>query len=378
MRRRAIHPLLLSTAAVLAAAAPCAAQVDARLDAAVAYVKYDGYLSSGAAVLAPSMTWRSRYTTVAARGTLLLFESGHTSLQGLFTASTFSPSPGPVRVELAAEGGASSYADVATFVHTLGHVRVHLMADRWGMFAGALGGVVASTGAASGATGVATGLWARVPAGGFEITWTRVAVRDTAFGDWQGRTRWQGGVFDVEAVGTARATSRGGRTGIYGSASVAVRLKQGMELVFAGGGYPSDPVRGTIPGRFVSVGARLALGPSPALAVMRRAPGGPLSGARGSGGLLDARVAVEQVDGRPALVVYVTGAHRVEAMGDFSDWQPVELAAAGDGRYRCDAVLPSGVQRFNVRLDGGPWGVPDGAALAADDFGGSVGVLVVP
>jgi hypothetical protein len=34
--------------------------------------------------------------------------------------------------------------------------------------------------------------------------------------------------------------------------------------------------------------------------------------------------------------------------------------------------------RFNVRLDRGPWSVPAGVPAADDEFGSSVGVLVVP
>jgi hypothetical protein len=67
----------------------------------------------------------------------------------------------------------------------------------------------------------------------------------------------------------------------------------------------------------------------------------------------------------------------VEVMGDFTDWQPIALAPTGDGRYRFAMGLPAGVYRFNVRVDGGPWGVPEGAGRSPDDFGGSVGVVVV-
>ena len=59
-------------------------------------------------------------------------------------------------------------------------------------------------------------------------------------------------------------------------------------------------------------------------------------------------------------------------------WQRGRAVAAGQGRYRYAMPLPAGVQHFNVRLDGGPWGVPQGAAVDADEFGNGVAVLVVP
>jgi len=97
MRRRAAHRLLIALAACGAFPAPCAAQVDARLDAAVAVVKYEGFLSSGAASLSPAVAWRSVGSTLAARGTFLVFESGNTSFQGLFSASTLTAPLGRLR-----------------------------------------------------------------------------------------------------------------------------------------------------------------------------------------------------------------------------------------------------------------------------------------
>jgi len=42
-------------------------------------------------------------------------------------------------------------------------------------------------------------------------------------------------------------------------------------------------------------------------------------------------------------------------------------------------VLPleRGTHQFNVRVDGGSWGVPPGIGTAPDDFGGVVGLLVI-
>jgi hypothetical protein len=37
-----------------------------------------------------------------------------------------------------------------------------------------------------------------------------------------------------------------------------------------------------------------------------------------------------------------------------------------------------GLYRIDVRVDGGAWTVPPGLAAVPDDFGGEVGLLVVP
>jgi hypothetical protein len=355
------------------------AQVETGVDAGVSVVKYDGFLASGAAALTPSVAWRSTQATLAARGTLLVFESGNTSIQGLMTAATFSPPAGLLRLEIAGEAGASTYAGVAQFAHALGRVRAHVLGDRWGLWVGPLAGAVASRHGAGGASGFSAGWWGRVPGGALEITWTRLNVGDTTYGDVQGRVAWRRSRFGVEGTAGARVTGHGGAAGLFGDLAATMRITRSLELLIAAGSYPSDPVSGTIPGRFVTVGVRLAPERSlrPAL-VRRSAPLRLPDAARGPARLAGVRAVVEELDGLPVLVVQATGAQRVEVMGDFTDWQPFVLAADGAGRYRYAPNLPPGMHRFNLRLDGGPWGVPEGAAIAADEFGGTVGVLVVP
>jgi len=383
VRRHAALSFLRSSAACCVCAAtlavPCAAQLEASLDAAASLVKYDGYLASGAVALTPTVTWQSPRTVLAGRGTFLVFESGHTSIQGLLSAATFSPPLGPLRVEGAAEAGASAYAGFARFAHALGRVRVHALGRRWGVWAGPQAGRVSRGDGAGGAWGATAGWWVRVPAGALEAAWTRLTVGDTAFSDLLGRGRWRLGAFDVAASVGARVASRGGGRGVYGDLSATVWLSEWMALVVAGGTYPSDPVRGSIPGRYATAGVHLVPRATPRAAEVRQIGSALPLGPRDDPARLDrAQVAVERLDGLAVLVVRASGASRVEVMGDFTDWQPVTLAASGGGRYQYALGLPAGMHRFNLRLDGGPWGVPLGAGVAADEFGGSVGVLIVP
>ena len=382
-RRTPLRVLCLLTAPLVGGATvvpPCAAQVEASLDAAASVVKYDGYLASGAVALVPSVAWRSARGALGARGAVLGFESGNASIQGLLTAGTFSPAIGRLRVEVAGEAGASAYAGFARFAHALGRVRVHAMGRRWGVWAGPLAGRISrGDGPAEGAWGGSAGWWSRLPGGAIEASWTRLAAGDTAYSDLQGRVRWRRGVFDVAgAVGT-RFGNRGGGSGAYGDLSATARLSEGLSLVVAGGTYPSDPVRGSIPGRYVTAGVRLAPRAS-ARAEASRSLGALLSPRSGGAApsLDGAEVSLERLGGLAVLVVRVAGAQRVEVMGDFTDWQPFALTASGDGRYRYALGLPPGMHRFNLRVDGGPWGAPRGAGVATDEFGGVAAVVVVP
>ena len=67
----------------------------------------------------------------------------------------------------------------------------------------------------------------------------------------------------------------------------------------------------------------------------------------------------------------------MEIAGDFSDWQPVALAPAGEGVWRTSLSLAPGVHRVALRINGGDWIAPPGLSAVPDDFVGSAGLLIV-
>jgi hypothetical protein len=75
--------------------------------------------------------------------------------------------------------------------------------------------------------------------------------------------------------------------------------------------------------------------------------------------------------------VRAPGARRVEIMGDFSGWEPVELAPTGEV-FSATVSIPSGTRRIVVRVDGGAWAPAANTPAVDDDFGGRVGLLLVP
>jgi len=83
-------------------------------------------------------------------------------------------------------------------------------------------------------------------------------------------------------------------------------------------------------------------------------------------------------DGSVRLVVVAPAAATVELAGDFTDWQPVQLHRNAEGTWETVRKIPSGVHRFNIRIDGSGWFAPAGTTRATDDFGGEVGIITVP
>jgi hypothetical protein len=83
-------------------------------------------------------------------------------------------------------------------------------------------------------------------------------------------------------------------------------------------------------------------------------------------------------DSLRVVIVRQPAASRVEIVGDFTDWEPVEMAGAPNGEWRIERVIAPGPHRMAIRVDGGPWRVPSNLPHVADDFGGEVGIVIVP
>jgi len=67
----------------------------------------------------------------------------------------------------------------------------------------------------------------------------------------------------------------------------------------------------------------------------------------------------------------------VEISGDFTNWAPLQLVSAGGGWWSTTLPIKSGKYQMNLRVDGGPWIVPPGLLSMVDEFGGTVGLLVI-
>jgi 1,4-alpha-glucan branching enzyme len=88
-------------------------------------------------------------------------------------------------------------------------------------------------------------------------------------------------------------------------------------------------------------------------------------------------VTVSDREGVRQLRVRAPGARRVEVMGDFTDWEAVELSPAGELFERAIPIT-SGTHRLLLRIDGGEWIPAANTPGVDDDLGGRVGLLVVP
>lgn len=179
---------------------------------------------------------------------------------------------------------------------------------------------------------------------------------------WDGRR-----VSAAVAVG-ARLASRGVPSGSWGSATLAVRLSSPLSLVVgagtaSGGRFALDGEH-----RFVTLGFRVRPQFAPTMQDARTAPAAATISSLSVGSLGGRRYELSIVAPR---------ARRVEITGDFTNWRPLALTRAADGRWTATLALPPGTHRINARVDGGSWVVPPGLTTMSDDFAGEVGLLVI-
>ncbi len=371
--------VLVGAACSLSITRAVATQTTGTVDVGISTVRYDGFFASGAASLTPAVRWESPRGMVSARGTYLRFESGHRSLQGLVIGSIFTPATGRWRAELAASAGASSYADFASFWHAIAEARVHVLGDNRGAWIGGTAGRTSYGAPARPVAAAAIGAWARRGELTLLGSASRTFVGDTAYTDLASTVRARRGSIELEADLGARVWSHGGGHGVYGEVNATLPLGERTGLVVAGGRYPTDPIRGSIAGRYLGVALRLRR--ASLRSPVARDPRAPLEPAPANGGSSATVTRLEikpHTGGGVRIVVHAAGAMLVEVAGDFTDWQPLGLGHTEEDTWEAVLKIPSGVHRVDVRVDGGNWLVPAGTTRAADDFGGEAGIFVVP
>lgn len=164
----------------------------------------------------------------------------------------------------------------------------------------------------------------------------------------------------IAAVGgTIGVRSEPGARTTFGSALVSVAVTPIAALQVSGGTYPSDHLIGTPGGRYLNIGMSLRTGRAIAPATVK--PEGVPAPSTGM----------------TRLAIRAASATRVDVLGDFTNWHPIAAHRAENGVWYVDLRIPPGQYRYSFRVDGTTWAIPEGAAKADDDFGGTSAWLIV-
>lgn len=363
--------------------ASLAQTVESSVDVGGAALKYADTLSTGAGAITPhvSIDWQSGF--VDATGTYSHFTVGGWSTQGALSGSRFIPAGTRSVIELAGLAGGSTHSDGTRTGEGLLNARFHWGRSRREFFVGAGGGRAWDGDAWRSVLLGEVG--ASLPLGPGQVVFTvsPAIVNDSLkYADSQASLYWKRERLDLGAVlgfrvgDQAITTNPNARS--WASVTAVAWMTPRVGLVASGGTYPIDPTQGFPGGRFVSLALRLATHS------VRSQPSVP-STAEDAGPAQATAAAVtgfnarQESPGMVRLTATALGAHSVEITGDFTNWVPVRLTSGNGPTDSWSVTLPinSGKYEMNIRINGGTWVVPPGLLSMLDEFGGSVGLLVV-
>ncbi|HET7142175.1 MAG TPA: glycogen-binding domain-containing protein [Candidatus Limnocylindria bacterium] len=352
-------------------------QRTASLDAGATSMAYADGANLGAIFVSPHLELRAPWRSLVLDGSFARFGDAEWSTQGQVRGSFFTPAfAGPLRAEFMGHGAGTAHQDGAKSGELGGAARVHLLGAVSGGWIGAGAGRVFNGLTWSGEWAFEAGAWISSRLGSASFTLSPRGIgSDLRFTEAELAARTVRGPLELTLFGGMRHWSRPVDvvSSLWGGASGVLWLSDHVAVTAAGGGYPEDFGQGLPRGRYLSAGLRIATGRNAAEVrpdLRRLALPSP-----GRQGASDFRM--HAADDGVTLEVRAPAARTVELMGDVTEWAPVSLTPTLDGWWSIRLPVTQGVHRINVRIDGGDWGVPSGMTRIRDEFGGSVGLIVV-
>ncbi|MGK2935364.1 MAG: glycogen-binding domain-containing protein [Gemmatimonadaceae bacterium] len=355
-----------------------AAQSAVHFEAGGARVRYGDTVDVSAGTLSAGASALTRYASFS--GLL----AGSTTAQSSWTlfgaadGSVFTPSFFSLRGELHAAASGATYGSNTGSARVLGGGRLHLSGSRIGTWVGVSAGSVTDPIGARAIRQGEVGIWAQLGSAVAQVTAMPVRIAEVPnYTDTEGSVRYGSARFDLGATGGFRSKVAGydESPNAWASVFLTAWLRPTIGITAAAGNYPADIGQDLPSARYVSLGLRVA--PRRIIPAVPPLPSEILaaSGQAGSREITVSRAS----NGNRTIRLRAPSAQSVEIMGDFTDWVPVQLTRAQPaGTWAITLPVGSGVQQINVRIDGGPWTVPSGLSAIRDEFGGSVGLLVVP
>lgn len=389
---------LLAALALLFAQGPASAQLVTRFEAGAVSSSSAGVVPFNAFSLTPDVRYNGRLVDFAAHGSAWLAGNDWQFADGDASATFTSPTRKHVSVQFLANASRAYYDAVNQNDQVEARARVHLIFSQ-------KGGMWLESGVArpwrvavvSSVDVAGAGAWttlgdATITGTLTNFSFTRIAAADDStgtlqsctaladpgsclrqshFSDVQGSVHWEHAAFEVDAQTGYRfgdATDVTDDSRRWASATAVVWVSPEMALVVGGGRQPANPARGLPARNYAHLGAMFAAWPAMSSgAVPVEAQGSGISRFE----IAAAGASLQRVQ------VRVIGVHRVEVMGDFTDWQPVAMVQRGRDLWEALVPIAPGVHQMDVRVDGGKWLPPPGTPTMRDGFSGEVGVLVI-
>ena len=343
----------------------------ASIDAGALSMRYADSVRANAIAVTPAFWIDRSSASASAAGTISQFIDGGWSAQASASGSLFTPRYSLLLGEIEGASGGSTNKDGSRTGQLLVTARAHLMNDHRGVWIGA--------GAGSGYDGSSSrrivqgeaAAWARFGAATAFISATPVAIGDSIrYTDAQLSASLNLPVIELTATGGSRS---GDNSRSWGSASAAAWVASRVAIVASAGTYPVDLTQGFPGGRFVSLSLRIGTRRFPPATSSVREIEDLSSVSRGP-----RRFEAKNLgNGLREIRFRAPDAATVELMADFTGWTAAALVNTGNGWWAGTFPISTGIHELNVRMDGGRWLTPPGLQIRNDEFGGSVGILIV-
>ncbi len=374
------------------------AQFVSRLEAGAVTSSTPGFLSSSALSLTPDLRYEGQNVNLSARGSAWLDGNSWDFADAQLSGSVTTPVRHHLSAQLIANASRAYYDRINQNEQIDAEARVHLVFSQ-------SGGMWLQTGVArpwrvalvSSVDVAGAGAWTRFGPATITGTYTNFAftrianasdsvnslqtcvatgdsngcLRQSHFSDVQGSVHFEKGPVELDAQSGYRfgdATDVTPDSRRWAAANAVVWLTSDVGMVAGAGRQPSNPARGLPARNYANLGMMFAAWPAMAAGAV---PIEVRASAISKFDIAEAGLSLERVQ------VRIAGVQNVEVMGDFTDWQPVEMVQRG--RDLWEALLPigSGVHQLNVRVDDGKWLPPPGVPTMRDGFNGEVGMLVI-
>ena len=380
--RRISACVLAATAWVSFGNAAFAQRTGASLDAGALNMRYADSVDANAIALTPSLWAESNLTSLSVTGTLSSFTAGGWSAQGSADGSFFTKQVGLLLGEFEGTAGGSTHNDGSRTGQLLGVLRAHLSGVNQGIWIGAGAGGAWDGSIWRSVRQGEVAAWGHIGSATAFASATPVIVDDSIkYTDAQLSASFNLPVVELSASGGFRNGSNlptlGGNAKSWGNVSITGWLASRLAIVASAGTYPVDFTQGFPGGRFASLSVRLGSRrfPPATPSVHEIDDLSSISSPASRGGI---SFQSRNVGGTiRELRLRAPVAQKVEVMGDFTGWKPVQLQNAGGGWWSASFPIPRGMHELNLRVDGGAWIAPPGIPSKKDEFGGSVGMLII-
>jgi hypothetical protein len=268
----------------------------------------------------------------------------------------------PWRLELRAGGTGVRGTDDYLAGEVQGEFRLHGIWQRGGIWGGAIAGRgwTDRDSAGRSVSGPALGGWVRASRATAALTLSGTHLEGEWYPEIGFQLAWSSGPIDASAVVGARGEFSADPAMGWATAAANWWFDDHWAVVLQGGGFPSDPVQGLPRGASVSLGLRLSNRRS---LTLRELP---------------IQRPISIIAGETTVRFELEQATTVELYGDWTGWEPMPMTRDGARGWVLPVRLTSGVHKFNLRVDGTRWVVPEGVRREPDGYGGEVGVLIVP